>query len=332
MFAAENLDILEVLGSSDEVLPLVAARMAAAAGVPLAAPSVRAAVQSVVSSAAPAAESEQIAAIAVIAPGPGEAAAPAAEGGEPREGGALPGAAVEARGGSGPARAREPQVAAREPVTLAAPGAAAAGAGAAELQTTVVVAAAVAEATALGLCLDRGTKPCHSAAATAPATPTRPELGVDAAEPQSIVLPTGACVTACASDAGRESGESQAAAEQGMTPLGPRPGPQVEVGRADATVRSAAGPNVLGAGTAAAACACASESNPAGAAGPAAALHGGGAGPWQAQETGGAPLGLPQGAEHAGALAGRSHAAPGAPSATLSVSVSGIELDALPQA
>ena len=51
---AENLDILEVLGSSDEVLPLVAARMAAAAGVPLAAPSVRAAVQSAVSSAAPA--------------------------------------------------------------------------------------------------------------------------------------------------------------------------------------------------------------------------------------------------------------------------------------
>ncbi|KAK9839228.1 hypothetical protein WJX81_002717 [Elliptochloris bilobata] len=34
----ENLDILEVLGSSDEVLPLVAARMAAAAGVPLAFP------------------------------------------------------------------------------------------------------------------------------------------------------------------------------------------------------------------------------------------------------------------------------------------------------
>lgn len=36
--APENLDILEVLGSSDEVLPLVAARMAAAEGVPLARP------------------------------------------------------------------------------------------------------------------------------------------------------------------------------------------------------------------------------------------------------------------------------------------------------
>ena len=47
---AENLDILEVLGSSDEVLPLVAARMAAAAGVPLATPSVRAAVETMVSS------------------------------------------------------------------------------------------------------------------------------------------------------------------------------------------------------------------------------------------------------------------------------------------
>ena len=332
MPGAENLDILEVLGSSDEVLPLVAARMAAAAGVPLATPSVRVAVQSVVSSAAPAAGSEQIAAIAVIAPGPGEAAVPAAEGGVPRKAGAMPGAAAEAQGGSCPAGAREPQDAARERITLAAPGAAAAGTGAAELRTTVVASAAGAEATALGQCLEWGTKPRHSAAATAPATPTRPEPGVDVAEPQRVLLPTGACATASALGAGREASESQAAAAQGVTPLGPQPGPQLGAGRVDAAVGSAAGPNVLGAGTGAAACACAPDPNPAGAAGQAAALHGDGAGPLQAQETGRDPLNLPQGVEQAGAGFGRSHAVSGAPSGTLSLSVSGIELDALPEA
>ena len=330
MPGAENLDILEVLGSSDEVLPLVAARMAAAAGVPLATPSVRVAVQSAASSAAPAAGSEQIAAIAVIAPGPGEAAAPA--GGVPRKAGAMPGAAAEAQGGSCPAGAREPQDAARERRTLAAPRAAAAGTGAAELRTTVVAPGAGAEAEALGQCLEQGTNPRHTAAATAPATPTRPEPGVDVAEPQRILLPAGACATASASGAGREASESQAAAAQGVTPLGPQPGPQLGAGRVDAAVGSAAGPNVLGAGTAAAACACAPDPNPAGAAGQAAALHGNGAGPLQARETGRDPSNLPQGVEQAGAGFGRSHAVSGAPSGTLSLSVSGIELDALPEA
>ena len=243
----------------------------------------------------------------------------------------MPGPAAEARGGSGPAGARAPQDAAREPVTLAAPGAAAAGTGAAELQRPVVIAAVGAEATASVQGLGQGLIPCHCAAATAPATPTRPEPGVDAAEPQRVVLPTGACAAASASGAGRESGESLAAA-QGMMLLGPRLGPQVGLDRGAGIAGSAAGPDVLGAGTAAAACASVPDPNSAGAAGPAAALHGGSDGPSEAQGTSRDPVDLPQGVEQAGAGFGGNLAVPGAPSGTLSLSVSGIELDALPEA
>ena len=66
--------------------------------------------------------------------------------------------------------------------------------------------------------------------------------------------------------------------------------------------------------------------------GRAAELHVGGAGPLHAQGTGRDPVDLPQGVEQASAGFGGGHAVPGAPSGTLSLSVSGIELDALPEA
>ena len=329
---AENLNVLEVLGSSDEVLPLVAARMAAAAGMPLTMTAVRAAV-AVVSpaSAAPAAAAAAdgpgaAAAVAAAAPGPGQAAAPAAEGGGRREAGSVPGAAAQACGGLGAAGARASGVTAREAVALAAPCVAAAGVGAAELRSTVASSAAGGGATPSGQSLDRGMKPCQSTAATAPATPTRPELSVDAAEPQRLVLPPGPTTAASAPDRGREAGEHPALAQIVMLP-GPRSGLHSGPVGADASVGSAVGPDALGASNSAAAHASAPDSSPAGAAGSALALRGGGAAPVQALAGDRDPPDLPQ----AGAGAGRCRAVSGAASGTLSLSVSGIELDELPE-
>lgn len=300
--------------------------MAAAAGVPLATPSLRAAVASAASPAAPAAGDGPAAISAVISPGPGEVAAPAAEGGGPREAGSVPGKAAEAFGGLSPAGAREPQVADREPVPLAAPGVAAArGIGVTDLESTAALSAAGREATSLGQCSDRGHKPWQSAAATAPATPTRPEPGVDVAEPQRVAPPAGASIAARAFGAARGAGEHVAAAQGTMLP-GSRLGSQSGLA---GTAGCAAGPDALDASASAAACTGASDCSPAGAAGPAAALHGGA--PLQAQEGGRNPVDVPQGGQQAGADCGRSNAVPGAPSGTLSLSVSGIELGELPE-